>query len=278
MSTARGILVGYDGASDGDVALEWAVATAEKSDDAVRVLIVEDLSLNDGSGLWSEEYWDDVEERARATLRALGVAEAGVERHRGRPVDALLERAPQARLLVVGSRGHGRVGEMLLGSVSQHLAGHAACPVVVARAAARPQANRIVVGMDGSGPASRALDLACQRAEQTGESVAAVTGFRLMNVPVDKRGNVPVSTSSHILDRERDLAAWTAQAKAAHPDVEVSEEIVTLPPGRALVDSSADASLVVVGTRGRNAFTGMILGSVSHEVLHRARCSVVVVR
>jgi nucleotide-binding universal stress UspA family protein len=84
--------------------------------------------------------------------------------------------------------------------------------------------------------------------------------------------------STQLLDRERELATWTASVKAAHPDAPVSEEVVALPAGRALVDSSADASLVVVGTRGRNAFTGMVLGSTSHEVLHRAHCSVIVVR
>jgi nucleotide-binding universal stress UspA family protein len=133
--------------------------------------------------------------------------------------------------------------------------------------------------MDDSGPASRALDLACRRAEATGEKVAAVTGYRVAtDVPVDQRGNIPASMSAHLLERERELATWTAAAKAAYPDVAVSEEVVALPSGRALVDSSVDASLVVVGTRGRNAFTGMILGSTSHEVLHRARCSVMVVR
>ena len=279
MSTPQGILVGYDGASDGDVALEWAVATAQHTHDPVRVVIVEDVSANDGSGLWTDEYWDGVEERARATLKALGVAEPVIDRLSGRPLEAMLDLAPQATLIVVGSRGHGRAGEMMLGSVSQHLAGHAACPVAVARPAARPESARILVGLDGSGPASRALDLACRRAEKTGEEVAAVSGFRVSrDVPVDQRGNVPEKMSAHILQRERDLSAWTAQARAAHPDVTISEEVVTLPAGRALVDGSADASLVVVGTRGRNALTGLILGSTSHEVLHQARCSVIVVR
>ena len=278
MSTAQGIIVGYDGASDGDVALEWAVDTADRTGESVEVVVVEDLSLEAGSGLWTEEYWTDVEERARATLRSLGVAAPDVRRVAGRPVEVLLDLGRSASLLVVGSRGHGRVGEMLLGSVSQHLAGHAVCPVVVARPSARPGSGRIVVGMDGSGPASRALDTACARAEHTGEKVAAVNGYRISNIPVDTKGNVPASMSSELLERERELATWTASAKAAHPGVSVSEEVVALPAGRALVDSSVDASLVVVGTRGRNAFTGMILGSTSHEVLHRATCSVVVVR
>jgi len=279
VSTPQGILVGYDGASDGDLALEWAVATAEHTHDPVRVVVVEDVSVNDGSGLWTDEYWEGVEARAVSLLRSLGVAEPQVDRLRGRPLEALLELAPHASMLVVGSRGHGRVGELMLGSVSQHLAGHAACPVVVARPAAKPDAARILVGMDGSGPAGRALEVACRRAEQTGEEVAAVTGLRVArDVPVDQHGNIPDKMSARLLERERDLSVWTAPARDAHPGVRVSEEVVTLPAGRALVDGSVDATLVVVGTRGRNALTGLILGSTSHEVLHAAHCPVIVVR
>jgi nucleotide-binding universal stress UspA family protein len=111
--------------------------------------------------------------------------------------------ARDASLVVLGSRGHSRVGEVLIGSVSQHLAGHAPCPVAVIRPTASRDANRIVVGLDGSRASEAALTFACRRAH---------------------------------------------------------------------------ASLVVVGSRGLNAFADMLLGSVSHEVLHRAHCPVVVVR
>jgi nucleotide-binding universal stress UspA family protein len=135
-----------------------------------------------------------------------------------------------------------------------------------------------VVGVDGSGAAARALEAACRRAEATGEKVVAVRGWRIGNVPVDKRGDIPASMSTQLLERERELSTWTAQARSAHPDVAVQEEVITVSGGRALVDASADASLVVVGSRGRNVFTGMLLGSTSHEVLHRAHCPVLVVR
>jgi nucleotide-binding universal stress UspA family protein len=279
MSTSGTILVGYDGSSDAEVALEWAVRTAEHSGERVKVVAVDDASIAaEGPGMWTPEYWDDVVEQARAALVAQGVTEPDVHRMTGRAVPVLLEQAADSDLLVVGSRGHGRMGEMLLGSVSQHLAGHSPCPVVVARVADRPRSGRIVVGVDGSGSADRALDVACRRAEATGEKVVAVRGWRISNVPVDKRGNIPVSMSAHQLEHERELASWTAPARAAHPDVALQEELITVSAGQALVDSSRDASLVVVGSRGRNGFAGMLLGSVSHEVLHRAHCPVMVVR
>jgi nucleotide-binding universal stress UspA family protein len=209
---------------------------------------------------------------------AFGVAEPDVRRLRGRPVPLLLEQAAGASLVVVGSRGHGRVGDLLLGSVSQHLAGHASCPVAVVRVADRSHAARIVVGVDGSGAAVRALDFACRRAEVTGEKVVAVRGWRVGYVRVDQRGNIPAAMSAGLLERERELSTWVDAARTAYPQVAIQEEVITVSAGRALVDTSADASLVVVGSRGRDAFTGMVLGSTSHEVLHRAHCSVVVVR
>ncbi|MFC7363314.1 universal stress protein [Nocardioides astragali] len=57
-----------------------------------------------------------------------------------------------------------------------------------------------------------------------------------------------------------------------------SNQSYALSPADALVGTSRHASLLVVGSRGLNAFSGMLLGSVSHEVLHRAHCPVAVVR
>lgn len=278
MSTPRGILVGYDGSTDADVAVEWAVRAAEQTREPLLVAVVEDVGLTDGPGVWTEAYWDGVQIQATAALTALGIDEPDVRRLKGRPVPVLLEHATGASLLVVGSRGHGRVGEMLLGSVSQHLAGHAPCPVAVVRVADRPRSPRIVVGMDGSGPAGRALEFACRRASVTGEKVVAVRGWRVGDVRVDQRGNIPASMSAHLMEHERELSTWTSAARTRYPEIAIQEEVITVGSGHAIVDASADASLVVVGSRGRNAFTGMLLGSTSHEVLHRAHCSVVVVR
>ena len=77
---------------------------------------------------------------------------------------------------------------------------------------------------------------------------------------------------------ERLLAESVAGTRAAHPGVTLFQEAIPVRPAQVLVDASARASLVVTGSRGRGAFAGMLLGSVSHEVLHRARCPVAVVR
>ena len=177
---------------------------------------------------------------------------------------------------MVGSRGHGRAGEALLGSVSQHLARHATCPVVVVREPHDPDAQRIVVGIDGSPTSTAALEYACRRAEATGETVVAIHGWHYREPSTDVWSSNTPSVDTE--ERELLLAESIAGVRADHPDVRLEQEVVPVAPAQCLVDASASASLVVVGSRGLGFFTGMLLGSVSQAVLHGATCPVAVVR
>jgi nucleotide-binding universal stress UspA family protein len=194
----------------------------------------------------------------------------------GHVVDELLRAARSASALVLGSSGHGRAGEALLGSVSQHVARHATCPVVVVREPQDPEARRIVVGIDGSPTSTAALEYACRRAETTGETVVAIHGWHLREPSTDVWSSTAPGVDTE--SRARLLAEGIAGVRADHPDVRLEQEVVAVAPARCLVDASASASLVVVGSRGLGFFTGMLLGSVSQAVLHGATCPVAVVR
>jgi nucleotide-binding universal stress UspA family protein len=74
------------------------------------------------------------------------------------------------------------------------------------------------------------------------------------------------------------VAEAVARAREGHPGVPLETETVDGPAAQALVDASAEAALLVVGSRGLRAYEGAQLGSVSHDVLRRATCSVAVVR
>jgi nucleotide-binding universal stress UspA family protein len=78
--------------------------------------------------------------------------------------------------------------------------------------------------------------------------------------------------------REAGVLRSTADVIARHEGVEVEVRVATGRPADALARESLRADLVVVGSRGRGAFAGMLLGSVSAEVLQRARCPVAVIR
>jgi nucleotide-binding universal stress UspA family protein len=82
---------------------------------------------------------------------------------------------------------------------------------------------------------------------------------------------------SHLEDAAR-RAQSIALNKVAHEGVELSTEVVGGPAPKTLIDASRDADLIVVGSRGHGGFAGLLLGSVSAQVVRHAACSVLVAR
>ncbi|CAL9325868.1 universal stress protein [Streptomyces sp. SudanB182_2057] len=134
------VVVGADGSPDSHAALRWAVRYAELIDGTVDVVVAWDMP---GAYGWAALAVDaDFDEAvARQLLRnelreVLGAEQGDSVRAlvaRGNTVEVLLTAAEGAAALVVGSRGRGGFARALLGSVSQHVAHHAKCPVVIVR-------------------------------------------------------------------------------------------------------------------------------------------------
>ena len=162
---------------------------------------------------------------------------------------------------------------------------HSACPAVVVRGthAAHPDpSHQVIVGVDGSEASERAVDLA-------GE-IAATSGAPLHIVSVGHLGSAEswawFETSkagtehTHALTAEAEETVTRAgeRMRAAHPGLAVESEVLFGDAGRVISDLGARAGLIVLGTRGRGGFAGLLLGSVSHRVIHEADCAVMVVR
>jgi nucleotide-binding universal stress UspA family protein len=283
MSEATGgILLAYDGSPDAERALEWAGSTAAREHMPVHALLIDDLDIVPAAQSAAQSPLEGrlhhLRDEVERSLKEAGVTAAYVEIRQGHVAPLIVEAAQHASLVVVGSRGHSALAEMFIGSVSQRVAREAPCPVVVLRPAAAPAANRIVVGVDGSGNSSAAIEFACRRAELTGEVVVAIHAWKMGDLPVDRAGNVPDSVGPMLDDKGVLLAEAVAGMRTAHPDVMVVRELIPVAPATALVDASQNASLVVTGSRGRGAMTGTLLGSVSNHVLHHAHCPVAIVR
>lgn len=275
MTTDRSVVVGYDGSSDAHRALLWAADEAVRDGLPVRVVVVDHHSASPWGG--DVPPATDRVEQAEKLLSGLGVEDGTVEQREGHVAGTLLELGESASMIVLGSRGHGRA-EAALGSVSQHVTRHAPCTVVVVRAPTKPGSARIVVGVDGSDTSHAALEYACRRAERTGEVVVAVHGWKEHTPSTDVLSAEPRSVTGAVEDKEVLLGESIAGLREAHPDVVLSTEAVPVAPGKLLVDASADAALVVVGAHGHGWFSGLLLGSVTQDLLHRAECPVAVVR
>ncbi|MEZ7127995.1 universal stress protein [Nonomuraea sp. AD125B] len=192
----------------------------------------------------------------------------------GDPRAALVEAAADAELLVVGSRGIGGIRGLLVGSVAHGVAAHARTDVVLVPA--RPATGtrgEIVAGVDGSPHGLRALDFALTEAGRRGVPLRAVHGWAWPQVT----GFGPADPDSE-QDVLRELRTLVAERHERHPGVTVVTEVVHGHPVEVLKEAAAGADLLVVGSRGRSSFAGLILGSVSQALLHHAPCPLAVVR
>ncbi|GGS08713.1 hypothetical protein GCM10010169_61920 [Micromonospora fulviviridis] len=196
----------------------------------------------------------------------------------GGPGATLVEESRRAELVVVGSRGVGGFAGLLLGSVSNQVAQHAHCPVLVVRPAEQPIPVRgpVLVGVDGSESAGYAVRLAAD------EAVRRDADLVLVHVRPPERGGAAPERAAEAeaagqAESAELLAGAAARIRADHPVLNVVERPVpAASPEQALVEASGEAALVVVGSRGRGGFAGLLLGSVSQALVQHAHCPVLV--
>jgi nucleotide-binding universal stress UspA family protein len=301
--TTYGIVVGYDGSPGSRLALTWAAEEARLRGKhltivhsvnvaAVPAYPAMDLSqLEPSLAQAAKTLVDDGAVRAAETLDA---AQVETQYWLGSPAAQLVDASKEAELVVVGSRGRGRVLAGILGSTSYAVAAHARCPVVVVRGPVDsssdepkmpPRPGRgpdVVVGVDDSDSAARAVDVAAEVAEREGAVLHVVRVAHSASMEAWTYAEVAKggTEETHALrdHAEQSVTRAANRARARHPKVLVTTEVLYGDPGQSLADLGSTAGLVVVGSRGHGGFTGMLLGSVSHRVIHDAACPVMIVR
>ncbi|GHI10008.1 universal stress protein [Streptomyces cellostaticus] len=283
----RPITAGVDGTEESLAALDWAGREAVRRGLPLRVVhawrIHEALGAVDRD---TQRGWvsDGVGEAVRAVSGrhpelgvSVDVVEAGA-------VEALVAAAADAEMLVLGSRGHGRVVGFLLGSVGQQVIAEAGRPVVLVRAGDRPTAEAagrdVVVGQHGGPEDSAAvLRFAFETAAARGATVRAVRAWTLPPVFAYSPGSLKLLDDVGGLEpyEKKALAEAVRPWRERFPQVPVAEHVEMGSAGQVLLSAAARAQLTVVGRRAYRTAVGARIGSVAHGVLHHAECPVAVV-
>ncbi|RKN40195.1 universal stress protein [Micromonospora endolithica] len=196
----------------------------------------------------------------------------------GAATPVLVTESQEAVLLVLGHRGLGGFAGLLIGSVTVQVSARAACPVLVVRGEARAD-GPVVVGVDGSALSTEAVGFAFEEAARRGVPLVAVHAW-LYPSPAGPGEILPLvyDLDAYGAEEERTLAESVAGFAERYPEVPVRHRLVRGTPARVLVEESQRAQLVVVGAAGAGALGGLLLGSVSHAVLHHAHCPLAIVR
>ncbi|MFC6707112.1 universal stress protein [Flexivirga alba] len=275
------VVVGVDGSQEGWHALRWGADRAEQANHPLHILHAEGTLF---SGYASTE---NVEPIDNICDEAFGIV---VKHHPGLPVTwsqpaesptlALVDASSAASEIVLGTKGSGAVRGAVLGSVTTRVSVAAHCPVLIVRAAVtdRQADGPVVVGVDLRPDGVAALDFAFAEADRRGVGLVAVLCWQLdrldfaSGIPMPG-GDVKAAHQYHQAHLNKGLARLGSQ----YPDVKVTTRVECAPTAGALVEHSAHASLLVVGTRGHREVAGLVLGTVSQRVIRRALCPVAVV-
>jgi len=282
--TTRKIIVGYDRSADAKAAAAWALDEAARTGAPVEFCYIWEwpawipaASMVPAPAVWPDrnadhtitEMLDDAVAAAKQTHPTVPTATFTVDAD---VALTLIDRSAQAGLVVLGSRGHSAVAG-LLGSVSVAVSAHAHSPVIVVRGDTAATAP-VVVGVDDSPQAPSVLAFAAEQAVARQVPLWVVHAWK----PVTGIwAQTPMATGTISPAEQRPFDDLVAAARQKFPELEISAEAVVDHPAAALVSASGNAQLLVVGSRGRGAARGMLLGSVSQHLLRHASCTVAIV-
>jgi nucleotide-binding universal stress UspA family protein len=282
------VVVGVDGSPPAQAALSWGARHAAARGGALTVLMaLPPVFIGDPGTVLLRELAQTSEAEAMAVLES--ARDEVVATHPGLdvevrlvrflPADTLIRASGEAELLVIGAHGRAGFVDRLLGSTADQVATHARGPVIVVpEKPGYPADGPIVVGVDASEQSAQALRFAFDLAAALSAPLTAVHAWDLdllwSTAPVALE---PEDLTAMVDAAKRALAEAVQPEAAGHPQVQVSESVQRGGPASVLEEASRSASLVVVGSRGRGGFTGLLLGSTSRSLLHAARCPVAVI-
>lgn len=281
------IVVGVDPSDEAREALMWALAEAGADDEVVAVhawdvplvagyevaVAIDPTEIERASSGFLSEMVSSIDDRRIRSLLAQG--------HAGR---SIVEVGEDADVIVVGHRGSGKAS-VILGSTANYVLHHTKRPVVVIRGSHTATPRHVVVGVDDHGlddehgrenPSVRALRFAYGL-----RNVGRIDVMHAWFAPGVAMG-VYAGPGPDMEEMDRAATAMIEHVMRIAGDppagIEVRPRVERGTPGFALIEASREADLVVVGSRGRGGFVGLLLGSTSLETAAHSHSPVAIVR
>ncbi|WP_304455426.1 universal stress protein [Nocardiopsis sp. YSL2] len=296
-NTDAPVAVAVNGTLASERALDWAAHDARLRDRGLRVVYAFDWPMYHARPRGLPEFDVDafarrvVEGARRRALRQvpdLLVEAVHITADRGA---TLLRESQKAHSLVLGAHRMTAMDAVLPESTALEVIVSASCPVVVVPdREPGPSTGRVLVGVDGSATSQAAVAWAFATADVRGAVLRAMTVRKGLLRERFGRPEKPsragarageaeeAKEAAAVEEARRRLSGWIADERARRPDVRVEEVVETGHPVEALCNAAEACDLMVVGSHGRGGFAGMLLGSVSRNVISHSPCPVTVVR
>ncbi|MDF7663510.1 universal stress protein [Bifidobacterium sp. ESL0763] len=287
MVNDKAILVGVDGSQASYKATWWAANYAKHAGLTLQIVCAYSLpsyaavsfdstytSMGDDSAAHIDAQ--EILSKAKAIANEQGV-NAQTLIVTGDPSSVFVELSRNYNLIVIGNRGKGGLAERLLGTTSSSLPAYAYCPIIVVPYTdddgktmhLNNSIGSVAVGIDASAWGLKALQIAADLSAARGaelDVIDAVAGLQ------------GVSDEDGVYDSYmEDLETQIAPVRKAHPDLKITKTIVPESAVSALTKASYDHDIVVVGSRGKGGFTGLLVGSTSQGLIQHAAGPVYVV-
>lgn len=273
------VVCGVDGSDASFNALVWAAEEAVRRNALLDIVCCYQEPTYDGHRgdiSLNEEQARKVMMEARAKIAHIQV-DIQESLETDDPTEVLLERSKKVARVVIGSKGKtGGLADRLIGSVISALTARAYCAVVVVPSESMPDVipvEHIVCGVDGSDSSQVALELAVREAARWKAKLSCVSSINL-------NGVMWVPGPGYHQEMLDDVKAGLQEnvAKAAQGyDIDVHCHVIEGNPAALLAEFSTAVDMLVIGTRGRGGFVGLLLGSTSQNVIAHAACPTIVV-
>ena len=279
MINDKAILVGVDGSHASYKATWWAANYAKHAGLTLQIVCAYSLpsyaavsfdatytAMGDDNAAHSDAQ--EILSKAKAIADEQGV-EATTLIVTGDPASVFVELSRNYNLIVIGNRGKGGLAERLLGTTSSSLPAYAYCPIVVVPYTdddgnlrhLNNTITKVAVGSDESKWGLKALEIAANFAAAWDAELDVISAVPNM------KGSDDEGVMASFKD---DLEVRIKPLEEAHPDLKINKQIVPGPAVGALTKASYDHDVVVVGSRGRGGFTGLLLGSTRQGLLQHA--------